>query len=422
MTDALISPSKKHPIVKISTAATDDVDVVSIWFKSGARYDKPGFEGFSHALEHMFLCLKTKEGRTLKDYFSTFVSEYSLKTSVDFINLKYVCNAQEAKSVFETICWSLRHAYIEKEEFETEKRIILNEIEYNSAISDCRYFNIIRKVLWDGPVANSILGGAECVRCLSLELVEKVIQTLWAARCFFILHTGSLEDESMEAALKNSIRSDTVSQDFLEEGPVYFETHAASATKLIGSEFTSVDADIVNATLAYLPTCNGRGLDSISLNFLCRCIAFGNAGCVAKRLREGSLALYYIMAMPVRFSFEKAIVINYVTKKDAVNEARALISEEMAGLLGQLKTNEQFLSSAKKSLINDIQKAHMTAFRSLDFIGESLICDNSVLRYEETLERIHRTSISDLELLSSHFNFSHTPAPILLDGKQVRYA
>ena len=132
---------------------------------TGGRDETKELDGCSHFLEHM--CFRGTQKRT------------SREVLLAFDGMGAINNAFTSQEITLYWCWTLSEQFepalsllaemmrpsLPRDEYETEKKVILEEIAmYNDSPDSRLYVELLKQELGDHPLSTTVLGSADAVR------------------------------------------------------------------------------------------------------------------------------------------------------------------------------------------------------------------------------------------------------------------
>lgn len=174
------------------------VAVVQIWYKVGASYEQDGTTGVSHALEHMMF----KRTRNLASgEFSRIIAARGGRENA-FTSLDYTAYFQQwsrddvAKS-FELEAERMQHLLLDETEFETERRVILEERRLRTEDDpQAQAAEIAQSVAWQtSPYRQPVIGWAADIEAMRLEDLRAWYQRWYTPSNATLVVVGDVEPE-----------------------------------------------------------------------------------------------------------------------------------------------------------------------------------------------------------------------------------
>ncbi len=174
-----------------------------LYVNTGSRDESAQINGVSHFLEHMMF--KGSSKYTWEDVnriFDEMGANYNAYTSQE--NTAYFANVlpEFTERAIEHLSYLLRPA-IRQEDFDTEKKVILEEIAMYLDDPGHRIYEALMETHFAGhPLGRSVLGSAEAIRGLKREKMVEYFRRRYGPGNSVLAATGKLEFEQIVAIAK----------------------------------------------------------------------------------------------------------------------------------------------------------------------------------------------------------------------------
>jgi predicted Zn-dependent peptidase len=175
---------------------------VAVLARTGARHESPPEHGVSHFLEHM--CFKGTARRTAFEVnvgFDELGSIYNAFTSREHTVYYGWVPAGRIGPQFELLSDMMRPA-LPKGEFETERKVVLEEIAMTGDEFDHHVSDFLHRVCFGThPLAHEILGEKETIAALKRERMVRYHAERYAPQNLCVVAAGALEAEALLGAV-----------------------------------------------------------------------------------------------------------------------------------------------------------------------------------------------------------------------------
>ncbi|GAC1386065.1 MAG: pitrilysin family protein [Herpetosiphon sp.] len=176
----------------------DDAQSVAIGFfvRTGARDETPNISGVSHFLEHMMF--KGTDRRSPEDVnreFDEMGANYNAFTSEE--NTVYFgAVLPKFQDRLVDLLADMMRPSLRREDFDTEKNVILEEIAMYKDRPQSTLFDLARETYHHGhPLGNSVLGSTESISALERDRMLEYFQRRYAANNLALVLTGKYDWE-----------------------------------------------------------------------------------------------------------------------------------------------------------------------------------------------------------------------------------
>lgn len=179
---------------RVSSAAA------GFFVKTGSRYERPPEHGVSHFLEHM--CFKGNERRGWQDInirFDELGSIYNAFTSKEHTVYYGWVPSERLLEQLELLADLVRPS-VPPDEFETERKVILEEIAMSGDSYDHHVSNFLHQAAFAGHgLAHEILGEKETIERLPRDTMVRYHAEHYAPNNMFLVAAGNVEPEAFFA-------------------------------------------------------------------------------------------------------------------------------------------------------------------------------------------------------------------------------
>ena len=174
---------------------------VAFLARTGARHETPAQHGVSHFLEHMcFKGTRRRDSRAINVRFDELGSIYNAYTSKEHTVYYGWVPAARVEEQLDLLADMLRPA-LPVEEFETERKVVLEEIAMSDDSFDRLVWNFAHETIFGRhPLGHEVLGEKETIQGLPRETMVQYHQRRYAADNVCLLAAGALEPEAVFAA------------------------------------------------------------------------------------------------------------------------------------------------------------------------------------------------------------------------------
>ncbi len=188
----------------LDVIAESDADAHSfaagLYVNTGSRDEPPKINGVSHFLEHMmFKGSKRYTWEDVNRIFDEIGARYNAFTTQE--NTAYYANVlpEFTARVVEHLSHLLRPA-IRQEDFDTEKKVILEEIAMHQDDPGYRIYDaVMREHFADHPLGMSVIGSADSIRALTREQMVDYFQHHYGPDNMVLAAAGKLDFSQLVA-------------------------------------------------------------------------------------------------------------------------------------------------------------------------------------------------------------------------------
>ncbi len=168
--------------------------------RTGARDETPDLAGVSHFVEHM--CFKGTSKRSWREItldFDNMGSMYNAYTSKERTFYFGWVPVEALEKQLELLADMMRSAF-PAEEFEMEKKVILEEIAMSDDQSDHRVYDLIHEHVYAGhPLSWPVLGTGETIKALTRDKLFGYFQSRYHPGNLVLVVAGAVEPKAVIA-------------------------------------------------------------------------------------------------------------------------------------------------------------------------------------------------------------------------------
>lgn len=171
---------------------------IGYFVKTGARDEQPQEAGLSHFLEHMvFKGTAKRDGFDVNREFDEMGAQYNAMTSEEY-TVYYGAVLPEFGPRLLELWTDLMRPGLQESDFETEKKVILEEIALYADRPQFMLFDWARqRYFGQHPLGNSVLGTTESVSALSLEQMQSYHSRRYVPSNVILALAGQLDWDAM---------------------------------------------------------------------------------------------------------------------------------------------------------------------------------------------------------------------------------
>ena len=184
---------------------TAPVVSVQVWYRVGSRNEDPGINGISHQLEH--LLFKGTQSRPVQfgRLFSALGSNSNAFTSYDMTAYFGTVSSDKLEALLVLEADRMRHARIDEEQLESEKRVVISELQGYDNSPDYRLSEaVMRQAFPDRPYGLPVGGTKSDVEHFTVEQVKAYYQRYYSPENAVLSVTGDFDPDMLERLLRQT--------------------------------------------------------------------------------------------------------------------------------------------------------------------------------------------------------------------------
>ena len=326
-TNCVFVEEKESPLISID-----------FWFKAGIRFEEKNKEGIAHFLEHMIF----KGSNLLKP------GEFDLKietlggfcnASTGYDDVHYYVdippsNLEEALSLLANL---VLFPILNEEDFNLEKKVIIEEILQSQDQKDELIFNNFLKNVWsDHPYAKSILGKEENINKIELIHLQNFHQKYYIPINSCISVAGKLPKNYLEIFKNCELRESK--KNLIDSEKHFIEDKLIRKGKVI-SFFE--DIEFSRILMAWQIPCSKDQKNILGYEIISSILTDGRNSILNKSLKEDMQIVKSIYSGIQPGEFGSLFIIEASLKKKNVKKVENIINNLIQELLTNSKLNNK---------------------------------------------------------------------------------
>jgi predicted Zn-dependent peptidase len=302
----------------------------------GAAYENSKIKGVAHVIEHLlFTGTKTRTSKEISAEIEKKGGILNAFTSHEMTCFWFKLPSEHVFAGLEILTDMLNNPLFEKEKFEKEKRVILEEIKMCHDDPSNDIFNKVEQCLYDKPFGELIIGSAETVSGLKRDEVAKIFEENYNPKNYTVCIVGNVDLDKVCEFLEKKFKGNKAIPREL-------------AIKKINKDIKEERAGIDQAHFAmafHAPLASEK--EFMHLKVLDSYLAFGMSSPLFMEIRE-KRGWAYVVKSSVESEKNYAYYVIYAgTLKDKVEEVKKLVIEELKKVD---KITEAQVKEAKETL------------------------------------------------------------------------
>ena len=362
---------------------------VGVFVSFGSRHESLHQNGIAHLIEHMVF-KKTKNYNTfeLTKKIEGLGGELNAYTTRELTCFHTTVLQEDLETALEILSEVTQKAVFILEEFEKEKRVVLQEIEsVNDEAEEMLSDTYFKEVYCDQPIARPILGTPQSLASINLKDIEHIYKKQYSHLLISI--AGSVDhDQAINYISKHFYKSDQL-ESFTQNplNPVRY----TKALKLWKAPFEQTHLLLGFQAPSF---CNKS---SHLATFGTAVLGRGMASRLFQLLREKHALVYSIYAYLSQTDNSGLFLISSSTSSQNISSALELILTELSRLKTHGVTEEE-LKFFKKQLIGEFILMTDDIEQRMEAIAYQEMALKTYKKVDETLEKMNnvtRTCLND---------------------------
>jgi len=364
---------------------------VSITNKFGAAFEESKIKGIAHFIEHLvFTGTKTRSHEDISREIEKRGGILNAFTAHEATSFWFKLPSEHLFAGMDILIDMLKNPKFDKEKFEKEKKVILEEIKMYHDTPARYVMDLVEQQLYDKPFGENIIGNAKSINGLSRDFVKDYFEKMYSPSNYIVTIVGNADFEKICDYLEKNFKKQ---EKKLEEKKIIKKNG-----KCIEKRDDLDQTHYVFAIHAPLPGTK----EFYALQVLDAYLANGMSSRLFLEIRE-KRGLAYSVKSSINAEKNYSNYTIYVgTIKEAVNEVEKIILEEFKNVK---KMTEKDLKEAKERVIG-LRK--VSSEESSDVMNELMYHElvGKAEDYYEYEERINAVTLDEIKKLAEINDFS----------------
>lgn len=370
----------------------------SITNRFGGAYEDSKIKGIAHFIEHLlFTGTKTRSHEDISREIEKRGGELNAFTSHEMTSFHFKIPSIHFFAGLNILTDMLNNPLFDKEKFEKEKKIILEEIKMYHDSPQRHVLEMVEENLYEKPFGEKVIGNEKTINSLDRDFVLDFFLKNYDPSNYIVSVVGNADFEEICEYLEKNFKKKKLKMQSKE-------------IKLKNKESVEERADIDQAHLVigmHAPLRNTREFDVLTV--LDAYLADGMSSRLFLEIREKRGLAYTVRSMLNSEKSYSYYSIYAGTKKDKVDEVKKLIFEEFEKIKDM---SEEDLKEAKERVIG--LKA-INSEESLNVMNELMFYElvGSAEDYYNLEERIKKVTLKEVKELAKTLIKKHSSAVIV---------
>jgi predicted Zn-dependent peptidase len=180
---------------------------LGFWVLAGSRDEPPPISGSSHFLEHLlFKGTRPRSARDIAEAFDAVGGDVNAFTAKEYTCFYARIRDRDLPLAVEHLTDMFHHSLLREPDVESERRVILEEINVHEDTPDDLIHDLFMEALWpDHPLGRPILGTKRSIRAATRDQVRRFYRRHYVAGNLVVVAAGNLHHEQLVDLLATSM-------------------------------------------------------------------------------------------------------------------------------------------------------------------------------------------------------------------------
>jgi predicted Zn-dependent peptidase len=366
---------------------------LGVWVRAGSRDEPPQISGSSHFLEHLlFKGTKARSARDIAEAFDAVGGDVNAYTAKEYTCFYARVLDRDLPMAVDHVLDMLQNSVIRGIDLESERRVILEEINMHEDAPDDLIHDLFQETLWpEHPLGRPILGTRSSIETATRQQVRRFYRRHYVPANYVVVAAGSVDHDALVRLVRARIDAGRVRS----TGPAGWRARTAghapgpSGRSLVRRRRTE-QAHIALGT-------NGLSRsdpDRFAFGVVNNALGGGMSSRLFQEIRERRGLAYSVFSYHAMYT-EAGMFSAYAGTTPAnAKDVLRLLREQLADVANGGLSAEEF-ERAKGHMKGSLVLSLEDPGGRMSRIGKSEISHGEILTVNEILRRIERVTLDD---------------------------
>jgi predicted Zn-dependent peptidase len=374
----------------VVTEAMTEVRSVTVgyWFDVGSRHEPDDIAGTSHFLEHLlFKGTPTRSARQIAESFDRVGGDINAFTSKEYTCYYSRVLDTDLSMALDVLSDMLINSIIDPTEFESERRVILEEIAMHEDAPDELVHDLFYREIWRGhPLGRPVLGFNESIGGVARDAVAEYWRSMYSPANLVVAAAGNLNHAELVSQVETLCR---------DLGGTKTERGTAPPKPLGGVGVLKRPTEQAHIVLGTEGLQRGHE-DRHALAVLDTVLGGGMSSRLFQEIREKRGLAYSVYSYRAMFADSGTFSIYAGTTPQNAETVIDLIREQVASLVDDGITEEE-LQRAKGHVKGALVLSSEDPVSRMNRVGKQQLTTGEILSIDELIERFDRLEMADIQ-------------------------
>lgn len=353
---------------------------IGIFIKVGSRHEPPELSGGSHFIEHMlFKGTPQRSAREIAESFEGIGGQLNAYTSKEHTCVYARTLDEDLSTGMDILFDMLFNSAFAERDFETEKGVVIEEINMYEDSPDDLIHDVFAQKLWQGhSMGSPILGTLETVSQFNREQVYEFYRSSYVPANMIIAVAGNVDSQQIKDQVESYLENKTEQEAYLPK-----------LTPQSTPRFTNMvvkDTEQVQICLG-VPGINYHDERRYTQNIMNSILGGGLSSRLFQALREELGLAYSVFSSPANYSDTGAYSIYVGTGPGKIGSLFQALRHELDKFIREGVTKEEVHRTqqlAKSGMYMGLE----SVMNRMNRMGKAMLMYDQLVSVEEVIERI----------------------------------
>lgn len=353
---------------------------IGIYIHVGSRHEADTISGASHFIEHMlFKGTATRTARDIADSFEGMGGQLNAFTAKENTCLYARILDENFYTALEILLDMIFHSAFTPRDFETEKGVIIEEINMYEDTPDDLIHDLFSQGMWQqGSMGSAILGTLDSITNSERDDIYAFYKRCYVPSNIVISVAGNVEQEKVKAAVEA----------YLEQEPGGIVKLPAEPSQISAPFLKLVPKDAEQVQLCLgVPGITYNDERRFTLNIMNSILGGGVSSRLFQAIREELGLAYSIYSYPSTYSDTGSYVIYAGTGPSKVGQFFEVLHQELEEIAEEGISDDE-LTRTRQQIKSSLYLGLESVMNRMTRLGKSLLMYDRVVPLEEVMDKI----------------------------------
>ena len=353
---------------------------IGVYIKVGSRHEDLHLSGASHFIEHMlFKGTDRRSAREIAESFEGIGGQLNAFTSKEYTCVYARTLDEYLDNALDIIFDMLFHSSFTPKDFETEKGVIVEEINMYEDAPDDLVHDIFSQQLWQGhSMGRPILGTVDSVQGFKREEIYSFYQEAYIPANMIIAIAGNVDANKVKEQVESYLNLD------MPDGTHFINTEIGDYVPFIKT--VAKDTEQVQICLG-LPGISYQDKRRYTQNIMNSILGGGISSRLFQTIREELGLAYSVYSFPSSYSDTGSYIIHIGTGPGKVAQFFEALHAEIdkfrqeGVITGEVERTRQLI---KSSMLMGME----SVMNRMNRLGRSILMHGKIISVDEVLQQI----------------------------------
>lgn len=354
---------------------------VGVYIKVGSRYETSNLAGASHFLEHMLF--KGTPGRSARDIAETMEGmggQLNAYTGKEYTCVYARALDEDIYATMEIVFDMLINSMLEPKEFDTERNVIIEEINMYEDTPDELIHDVFAQKFWDGnPMGNSILGTLESITAMNRDELYQYYKKFYVPANIIVAVAGNVDAARIKEFVEAKLNELEPSASLM---PLEKPVQSQAFINLVGKDVEQIQISLGVPGFSY------RDENRYTQNVMNSILGGGMSSRLFQKLREELGLAYSVYTYPSSYSDTGLYSIYIGTSASKVPQFCAALHEQLQ-LFTDKGVSREEISRTQKLMKSSISLGLESVMNRMTRLGKSMLMYDEIIPPEEIIAKVY---------------------------------